>query len=95
MIFVDINDEVVSYLCCIVVYYCKMWFFIDLVVVIFFELLIMIGDIDQVRFISCNIQFMFVYDIDLFIVEFELISIVLSGYLVLVKFSIYDNFFFC
>ena len=56
--FVDINDEVVSHPCRIAVHYCKTWFLIDLVAAIPFELLILIGDTDQVMFRSCNTQVM-------------------------------------
>lgn len=93
--FVDINDEVVSHPCRIAVHYCKTWFLIDLVAAIPFELLIMIGDTDQVRFISCNTQLTLAYDTDSPTVEPELSSTELSGHSVLVKFSTHDNFPFC
>lgn len=93
--FVDINDEVVSHPCRIAVHYCKTWFLIDLVAAIPFELLIMIGDTDQVRFISCNTQLTLAYDTDSPTVEPELSSTELSGRSVLVKFSNHDNFPFC
>lgn len=93
--FVDINDEVVSHPCRIAVHYCKTWFLIDLVAAIPFELLIMIGDTDQVRFISNNTQLTLAYDTDSPTVEPELSSTELSGRSVLVKFSNHDNFPFC
>lgn len=46
--FVDTSDEVVSHPCRIAVHYLKTWFVIDLVAAIPFELLIMIGNTDQV-----------------------------------------------
>ena len=46
--FVDANEEVVSHPCRIAVHYFKTWFIIDLVAAIPFELLIMIGNTDQV-----------------------------------------------
>lgn len=47
--FVDDNDEVVSNPCRIAIHYFKTWFIIDLVAAIPFELLIMIGNTDQVK----------------------------------------------
>lgn len=52
--FVDKNDEVVSHPCRIAVHYCKTWFIIDLVAAVPFELLIMIGNTDEV---GANINF--------------------------------------
>lgn len=46
--FVDVNEEVVSDPCRIAVHYVKGWFLIDLLAAIPFELLIMIGNTDQV-----------------------------------------------
>ena len=46
--FVDENDEVVSHPCRIAVHYLKTWFIIDLVAAIPFELLIMIGNTNEV-----------------------------------------------
>lgn len=48
--FVDSNDEVVSDPCRVAVNYMKGWFIVDLLAAIPFELLIMIGNTDQVRF---------------------------------------------
>lgn len=50
--FVDVNEEVVSDPCRIAVHYVKGWFVIDLLAAIPFELLIMIGNTDQVSFFS-------------------------------------------
>ena len=47
--FVDSNDEVVSDPCCVAVHYMKGWFIVDLLAAIPFELLIMIGNTDQVK----------------------------------------------
>ena len=52
--FVDKNDEVVSHPCRIAVHYFKTWFIIDLVAAVPFELLIMIGNTDEV---GANINF--------------------------------------
>lgn len=46
--FVDSNDEVVSDPCRVAVNYMKGWFIVDLLAAIPFELLIMIGNTDQV-----------------------------------------------
>ena len=46
--FVDANDEVVSDPCRVAVNYIKGWFIVDLLAAIPFELLIMIGNTDQV-----------------------------------------------
>ena len=46
--FVDTNDEVVSDPCRVAVNYMKNWFIVDLLAAIPFELLIMIGNTNQV-----------------------------------------------
>lgn len=46
--FVDVHDEVVSDPCRVAVHYMKGWFVVDLLAAIPFELLIMIGNTDQV-----------------------------------------------
>ena len=46
--FVDVHDEVVSDPCRVAIHYMKGWFVVDLLAAIPFELLIMIGNTDQV-----------------------------------------------
>lgn len=57
--FVDSNDEVVSDPCRVAVNYMKGWFVVDLLAAIPFELLIMIGNTDQVSFIIFKLCLVF------------------------------------